>query len=187
MTAKSFVRNIIMSVVIFAGLLACQRNTSPPENLYINIKYHNVYEFRQVPPPLKSVDDDGIIFANDKDTLQVICAYPEEDTLGYKSYHPNAANEKPLLLMGDNHGNLWTVTEGKNGMCKVIRQNPVAVRQWIRAFLSSGIAAVWIIFFFMLMVFAPVVYERKYSMNDVIKLFILAFLIGGCIGILPLL
>ena len=190
--AKRFLRNIIMVLVIFAGLLACQQNTSPPENLYINVKYHNVFEYHKVPEPLASVEslDNGIILANEKDTLQVICSYSDleaNDALGRNYNYPNVTGEKPLLLMGDNHGNLWTVTVGKDGMCKIIRQNPVAVRRWIKAFLSSGIAAVWMIFFFMLMVLAPVIHERKYNVNDAIKLFVLSFLIGGCIGILPLL
>ena len=186
MTPKVILRNIIMVMVIFAGLLACQ-NTSPPENLYINIKYHNVYEYNQIPEPLKSIEDvgNGIVFANEKDTLQVICSY--QDTLGFNYHYPNVTNERPLFLLGDNHGNLWTVSENKDGKCKFIHQNPVAVRQWIKAFLSTGIAAVWIIFFFMIMTFSYFIYERKLNLNDIIKLFILAFFIGGCIGILPLL
>ena len=81
MVKKTFLHIIITVVITCAGLLACQ-NARPPvsaEDLYCSqMTQKNTIEFYQFPQALESIKGrhSGTIFANEKDTLQLLCSYP---------------------------------------------------------------------------------------------------------------
>lgn len=174
MTAKSIMRNIIIVMVIFAGLLACQ-NTSPPtvESFYKRMTQENIIESYGFPEALKSIEGErtGTILANEKDTLKLISCYPNM---------ADKENRYPQYLLADNHNNWWTLTR-EGDLYKLYNHSLVVPQKnWVRPFCATGVF--FVAWFLIILLFATDAI-KKMSVNDIIKLTILAFVLGGFVGI----
>ena len=171
MKAKTLMQNIIIVMVIFAGLLACQ-NTSPPiESLYNQMTQENIIEFYGFPEALKSIEGEktGIILANEKDTLQLVSCYPNMT---------DTENRYPQYLLADNHNNWWTLTR-EGDMYKLYNHSFVVPKgNWVKPFCGTG---AFFVAWMLIVLFATS--PKKLSVNDIIKLILIAFFIGGCIGL----
>ena len=186
---KKFLSHIIVIVIVIAGLLACQ-NARPPvsaENLYGLMTHQNMIEFYEFPEAFKSIEGQhsGIIFANEKDTLQLVCSYPNL---------ADEVNRYPFYVIKDNHENYWTLFQ-ESGKYKIYRKDAQeatvkdaeesTVPIWIKSFCTCGITVVWMFMMFVIVYNVSAVTEKeKLSVNDIIKLGIFAFLIGGCWGLI---
>ena len=172
-------QNIIGMIVVLAGLLACQ-NARPPEsaeNLYNHMQQENVIKFDEFPQAFRYMkgQHNGTIYANERDTLQLVCSYP------------NLADEKnryPLYFMQDNHGRSWSLVKQEKGKYKIYRLEPDAEKDYIGAFCGRGSYVAWMVFMFIIIINAAATKEKeRISVNSIIKLVILAFIIGGASGI----
>ena len=123
------VQNIIIVMVIFAGLLACL-NASPPKsakrffNLMLKTDEHKVLVLKKFPKALAPMEHlyQGTIFATDKDTLQLICSYPNLN---------DEVNRFPFYFMKDNHCNYWTMFQ-EQGKYVIYRENPDVAKDWFK-------------------------------------------------------
>ena len=177
MKAKTLMQNIIIVMVIFAGLLACQ-NTSPPiESLYNQMTQENIIEFYGFPEALKSIEGEktGIILANEKDTLQLVSCYPNM---------ADTENRYPQYLLADNHNNWWTLTR-EGDMYKLYNHTLVVPQKnWVKPFCGGGVYfAIMLAIFLFFKNFTATNEKEKISINNIIKLILLAFFIGGCVGL----
>lgn len=172
-------QNIIGMIVVLAGLLACQ-NARPPESaerLYNHMQQENVIKFDEFPQAFRYMkgQHNGIIYANERDTLQLVCSYP------------NLADEKnryPLYFMQDNHGRSWSLVKQEKGKYKIYRLEPDAEKDYIGAFCGGGVyLAVMALMFIFTKNAMAIKKEEQLSVNSVIKLVILAFILGGAAGI----
>jgi len=173
---------VIMCVIMIASLMACQRVSPPgnPEQMYNLMTQQNTIELSEFPVALESMRGrhDCIIYANEKDTLQLVCSYP------------NLVDEKnryPLYYMADNHGNSWTMVQDEGEKYKIQRQDPrdeeEIIKEWVQAFCGGGVAIACFIAYILMMINIIADDKERISVNNVIKLILLAFFLGGCIGI----
>lgn len=169
-------------IVICAGVLACQ-SARPPEtaeNLYNQqMTQQNVIEFYEFPQALESIKGrhSGTIIENKTDTLKLICSYP------------NLADEKnryPMYVIGDNHGNLWSLTQENPNKYKLRRLNAVITTpNYIQAFCRGAtFPAQMVIIFSVIINSMATKKEEIISVNSIIKMTLLVFIVGGCIGLL---
>lgn len=183
---NKFFKCIIIGLIMIASLMACQSVRPPVQTgaLYTLMTQQDNIEFNEFPVALESMrgHQNCTIYANEKDTLQLVCSYPNM---------ADKKNRYPLYYMADNHGNSWTlVQEGKegNGKYKIHRldqrDEKEIITEWVQAFCGGGVALAWIIAFILLMVNLTADNEKEQvSLNNVIKLILLAFFIGGCGGL----
>ena len=178
-----FLHIIIGMIVICAGVLACQ-SARPPEtaeNLYSQMTQQNVIEFYEFPQALKSIKGrySGSIIENKRDTLRLIYSYP------------NLADKKNryrMYTIGDNHGNLWTLAQEEEDKYKLYRHNSNKVvtttADYIKAFCGGGtFPAEMVIIFSLIINSMATKKDEMVSVNSIIKMALLVFFIGGCVGI----
>ena len=180
--AKTIISHIIVTVIVIAGLLACQ-NARPPvsaENLYSLMNHQEMIEFYEFPEAFKSIEgrNNGIIFANERDTLQLVCSYPNLS---------DEVNRYPFYVIRDNHENYWTLFQEETGKYKIYRKDVVEITplQWIKSFCRGGVTVVGMFIMFVIMHNASATTEKeRISINGFLKLAIFAFLFGGCLGLI---
>lgn len=181
MVKKSILHFIIGMIVTCAGLLACQ-NARPPESaerLYSQMTQQNVIEFHEFPQALKSIQGrhSGTIIANEKDTLQLVCSYPNI---------ADEMNRYPMYVICDNHGNLWNLIQEKKGKYKLYRhqEDTITSHDYIKAFCGGGVYLEMMLAMFIIVInCAATSKEELLTVNEIIKLALLVFFIGGCLGV----
>jgi len=179
--ARKIILHIIVTVIVIAGLLACQ-NARPPvsaENLYSLMNHQEMIEFYEFPEAFKSIEGrhEGIIFANERDTLQLVCSYPNL---------ADEVNRYPFYVIRDNHENYWSLFQEETGKYRIYRESAVEVspQKW-ESFCRGGAAVVWMLLIIVIMHNTSATTEKeRLSINGFLKLAIFAFLFGGCLGLI---
>ena len=183
MVRKSILHFIIGMIVTCAGFLACQ-TARPPESaerLYSQMTQQNVIEFQEFPQALESIKGrhNGTILANEKDTLQLICSYP------------NIADEKnryPMYFICDNHGNSWNLVQEEQGKYKLYRhqkEDIITLHDYIKHFCGGGVYLVAVLLPLLILGIISTAdpKEKQLTVKEVIGLALLVFFFGGCIGL----
>ena len=179
---KKFFRCIIIGLIMIASLMACQSVRPPVQTgeMYNLMTQQDNIQLNEFPVALESMRGrhDCIIYANEKDTLQLVCSFPNS---------ADTKNRYPLYYMEDNHGNCWTMAQEKENKYKIHRQNPrdskEIIKEWVQAFCGGGVAIACFIAYILMMINIIADDKERISVNNVIKLILLAFFLGGCIGI----
>jgi len=176
---RKILKFIIIIVIVMTGVLACQNARQPAsaESLYSMMTKQDVIEFYQFPPAFQSIQGQstGVILANEKDTLQLVCSYPNsEDT----------KNRYPFYVLKDNHENCWTIIQEEPSKYKIYRLDQVKKKKWVKSFFSTGASVTLMVMYVIAVMILGTPPERQtLDKESIIRLLISAFIAGGILGL----
>jgi len=119
-----------IGMIVVSGLLACQ-NANPLESaeafyeLMLATEKGDNLVLNHFPKVLKPMEHlyQGNIFKTEKDTLQLVCSYPNQN---------DTVNRYPFYFMRDNHGNYWSMFHEKDDRYHIYREDSEKAKDWFK-------------------------------------------------------